>query len=68
MTNEQGAYEDNPTLVTAMLNEDEALKLPYAVWFNQTSGRADSNKPLTDITGTQLLPNGTAFKPFVASH
>ena len=68
MSNEMGVLQTDPTYVANTLAEVVALHMPYAIWFDTIGkGGTGPNTPLTNSAGTSLLPNGVAFKNFVAS-
>ena len=68
MSNEMGILETDPAHITDTLTEVVALHMPYAIWFD-TIGKNGTgpNVPLTNSAGSSLLPNGVAFKDFVAA-
>ena len=67
MSNEMGVFQADPTYISRTLTAVVSLRLPYAIWFN-TVGKngVGPNTPLTNDTGTELLPNGVAFKQFIS--
>jgi hypothetical protein len=67
ITNETGQrHNNNPALVTSMLQVYDRLKFPYAIWYSGTG--EGGCKPLHNLTTGALYLNGIAYSNFLRSY
>lgn len=67
ITNETGQrHNNNPDLVTSMLQVYDRLKFPYAIWYSGTG--QGGCRPLHNLTTGALYINGIAYSNFVGSY
>lgn len=67
MTNELGVVTESPNLVKEVLQEALNLKLPYVMFYSGSNDKTGGSMPIHSDNGT-LLPNGIAYRDFIASH